>query len=233
MTDVTQTTLLYERLRVAILDLDLAPGMRLTERWLEAEFNASRTPVRAALARLEGEGLAQRDGRGWIVSPLDLGELEALAEYRVAIESAVVRLAIERATDVELAALEAHVRSPDLASTPRDSTHVAPEFHVELARLSGNPFLLSAVEGIMTRLARTRWLEVHTLSGSVEAGIEHAEILGALLARDAVNAATLAVEHIQRTSSRVSESLRSNRKGFTARGVSIVGTGDRGILPRP
>lgn len=231
--DASQTTLLYQRLRVAILNLDLAPGQRLTERWLEAEFDASRTPVRAALARLEGEGLAQRDGRGWIVSPIDLGELEALAEFREAIETAVVQLAVKRATDAELTALEAHLRAPVPASTLRDENHIGPDFHVELARSSGNPFLLSAVEGIMTRLARTRWLEVHTLSGSVQTGSEHADILRALLARDAATATVLAVEHIRRTSTRVAESLRSNRKGFTARGVSIMGTGDRATPPVP
>ena len=52
MSTPTQTTQLYERLRGAILTLDLAPGQPLTERGLEQRFAASRTPVRAALTRL-------------------------------------------------------------------------------------------------------------------------------------------------------------------------------------
>ncbi|WP_433862378.1 GntR family transcriptional regulator [Streptomyces sp. L7] len=59
----------YDRLRSAILDLDRVPGSRITERGLEAELGASRTPLRAALMRLEAEGLVRRDGRGWEVSP--------------------------------------------------------------------------------------------------------------------------------------------------------------------
>lgn len=232
MPDASQTSLLYERLRVAILDLDLAPGMRLTERWLETEFNASRTPVRAALARLEGEGLAARNGRGWVVSPIDLGELESLAEFRETIEASVVRLAIERATDAELSALEGQLRSSSTQARALDGDAVGPDFHVELARLSGNPFLLSSVEGIMTRLSRTRWLEVRTLSGDEQAGSEHADILHALLARDADAAVAAAIAHIRSTSNRVAESLQTNRKGFTARGMSIVGSGARATPPR-
>jgi DNA-binding GntR family transcriptional regulator len=220
--DASQTTLLYQSLRVAILDLDLAPGQRLTERGLEAEWGASRTPVRAALARLEGEGLAQRVGRGWIVSPIDLDELEALAEFRETIESAVVRLAVQRATDAELGALEAQLRTPHSAEVPNEA-HIGPDFHVELAKLSGNHFLVSAVEGIMTRLARTRWLVVRVTSGGVVAGNEHEHILRALFARDAAAAAELAVAHIRHTMERVTDSLRTNRRGFTARGMAIVG----------
>jgi len=229
--DASQTTLLYQSLRVAILNLDLAPGQRLTERGLEAEFNASRTPVRAALARLEGEGLAQRVGRGWIVSPIDLDELEALAEFRETIESSVVRLAIQRATDAELGALEAQLHVPNAAEAA-DEARVGPDFHLELAQLSGNHFLVSAVEGIMTRLARTRWLEVRVTSGGQVAGTEHEDILRALVARDADAATELAVAHIRHTMQRVTDSLRTNRRGFAARGMAIVGEQTPAQQPR-
>ncbi|UNA33296.1 GntR family transcriptional regulator [Klebsiella variicola subsp. variicola] len=52
--------------------MDLGPGERLTERWAEASFNASRTPVRAALQKLESEGLVCREGLRWIVAPIDV-----------------------------------------------------------------------------------------------------------------------------------------------------------------
>ncbi|TIU62283.1 MAG: GntR family transcriptional regulator, partial [Mesorhizobium sp.] len=44
------------QLREMILGLEIGPGERLTERWIESRFGASRTPVRAALLRLETEG---------------------------------------------------------------------------------------------------------------------------------------------------------------------------------
>jgi DNA-binding GntR family transcriptional regulator len=222
--DASQTSLIYQRLRVAILDLDLAPGLRLTERWLETEFSASRTPVRAALFKLEGEGLVQRSGRGWIVSPIDLGELAALAEFRETIEVAAIRLACIRATDADVGAASELLRTFKPGVVPEEGSLVGPDFHVELARLSGNQFFISAIDGVMTRLARTRWLEIRTPAASEQANREHEGILEALATRDAELAADRLVAHIRNTRSRLDASLRSNRKGFTARGVAIVGS---------
>lgn len=95
----------YERLRSGILDLERVPGSRITERGLEAELGASRTPLRAALMRLEAEGLVRRDGRAWEVSPIDLGEIARLSELRDAVESAGVRISVARASDAALGAL--------------------------------------------------------------------------------------------------------------------------------
>ncbi len=102
----------YDRLRAAILSLEFVPGERLSERGLESVLGASRTPIRAALMRLENEGLTQRAGRGWQVSPIDLAEVRAVMEYREALEVAAVTLAVERATDEELAALRALADDP-------------------------------------------------------------------------------------------------------------------------
>ena len=95
---MSQMLQIHGQLREMILALDLGPGERLTERWLESRFAGSRTPIRAALARLEGEELVRRDGRNWIVAPIDLGELELLSEFREPLETTAVRLACARAS---------------------------------------------------------------------------------------------------------------------------------------
>src|SRR5262249_40364144 len=133
---------IHQKLRELILSLDLGPGERLSERWLEAKFGGSRTPVRAALIRLEAEGLVQREGRNWTVSPIDLREIEALYEFREPVEAAAIRLVCRRADAGDLDALEALLDSCD-AGAPREEWHrIGTEFHVGLARLSGNPFIL-------------------------------------------------------------------------------------------
>src|SRR5580692_9906079 len=103
---MSQMLQIHDQLRELILSLDLTPGERLTERWLESRFDGSRTPIRAALLRLEGEELVQRDGRNWIVAPIDLAELAALAEFREPLETTAVRLACARATEADIAGIE-------------------------------------------------------------------------------------------------------------------------------
>jgi DNA-binding GntR family transcriptional regulator len=220
---MTQMLQIHDQLREMILSLDLGPGERLTERWLESRFQGSRTPVRAALLRLEAEDLVRRDGRNWIVAPIDLGELAALAEFRAPLEATVARLACERASDADLDTVAALLEScrPDV---PRSAWHqVGTDFHVELARLSGNEFLVKAIRGVMTRLARARWLEVLTEASRAQAWSEHERILELIRLRQADAAADAAATHVQATRDRLLTSLDENRRPLRARGFAVVG----------
>lgn len=222
---MSQMHQIHDQLRDMILMLDLSPGEKLTERWLEARFEGSRTPIRAALVRLEGEELIQRDGRNWIVAPIDLGALAALAEFREPLEVTAVRLACQRANGAELEAIEAMLASCQ-AETPREIWHqIGTDFHLAIARLSGNPFLVKAIGGVMTKLARARWLEVWTEASRAQAWAEHRQILGLIRARDPEAAMRVAAEHIGNTRDRLLRSLNEDRRGLRVRGFAVVGGG--------
>ncbi|HEY5015472.1 MAG TPA: GntR family transcriptional regulator [Streptosporangiaceae bacterium] len=212
----------YGRLRTAILLLELVPGERVSERSLQALLGASRTPIRAALMRLENEGLTQREGRGWKVTPIDLAEVRAIMEYREAVEVAAVRLAVERADDEELAALralsEAHRGCDDEEIGLRDFS----DFHLALARLSRNQFLADGMAGALTRLSRTRWLGVRTQQSRSDARDEHLEIVAAIRARDTDAAVALTVAHNRGTGDRLLAYLTEERRRLRGRGFSII-----------
>ncbi|CAM5291906.1 GntR family transcriptional regulator [Leifsonia shinshuensis] len=213
----------YERLRSAILDLERVPGSRITERGLEAEFGASRTPLRAALMRLETEGLVRRDGRAWEVSPIDLGEIARLSELRDAVESAAVRLSAARASDDALRALRDDLGAYDPDRRNEDAVGAGADFHVRLAALSGNHFFADTVSSAMTRLARTRWLEVRTADARRTAWEEHRTIVDQLAARDADAAADSIHRHIVGTHERLLAALDADARLLRARGLAIVG----------
>src|SRR5690625_1866760 len=106
----------YERLREQILSLELLPGERISERALEGRLSSSRTPIREALLRLEGEGLVVRDGRSQRVSPIEVAELLEVFEYREAIEAAAVGLACRRARPEQLRSEERRVGKDSVAA---------------------------------------------------------------------------------------------------------------------
>lgn len=219
---MSQMLQIHAQLREMILSLDLAPGERLSERWLEARFEGSRTPIRAALARLEGEGLVTREGRGLVVAPIDLAELDALAEFREAIETAAVRLAAARASEADFERIEAMLNSCP-PGAPREAWHrVGAEFHIAIARLSGNPFFVRAIDDAMTRLERARWLEVWTEPKREHAWAEHRRILGRLRRGEGEEAASEMAAHIAETRERLMRSLSDNRRGLRARGFAVV-----------
>jgi DNA-binding GntR family transcriptional regulator len=202
----TNSSTAYDRLREAILALELGPGSTLTERALETRLETSRTTVRAALARLENEGLVNRDGRGYQVAPLDLLEIKRACDWREVIETAAARATIARATDTELEQLAQQLgtlaASEPLEMHMRDAT----DFHINLARLTANPFMTRALEDVLTRLARARWFEAAS-TGLERANREHRQILKAIQARDA-NAAEQEIKaHLARSRDRLLNAL--------------------------
>lgn len=219
---MSQMQSVEKQLREMILGLEIGPGEKLTERWIESRFGASRTPVRAALLRLETEGLVGRDGRGWTVSPINLAELEQIAVYREAVEIAALRLTCALADRSGVDVIEAMLESCD-SNTPREEWHrVGMDFHIELARLSGNEFLFRAVRDAMTRLSRARWLEVRDEAALARAWAEHRAILAATRLGDADEAARRLSAHIVGSRDRLVTSLANDRRGLRARGFAVV-----------
>ncbi|MEF2553980.1 GntR family transcriptional regulator [Aurantimonas sp. A2-1-M11] len=198
---------LYEQIRNDIMSLTFPPGERFSERVLETRYSGSRTPIRAALARLEVDGLVQRDDRGWAVMPLSFQEIELASEFRGAVEREAVALACKRASPSEIDAIEEMVVSIDIDMSFDEWHRAGRDFHVELARLSGNGFFVRAIEDVMTRLGRARWLEIRTEIGRERTVTEHCRILD-LVRRGDVEAAASAVSlHAESAQARHLEAL--------------------------
>jgi len=107
---------IYEELRMRICLLDLAPGSRLNERDLAAEFGISRTPMRAVLQRLEYDRLIDsQHGRGTFVTGIDLNGMRDIYRVRMHLMDAVA--------DSEPAPLSQNVEQ-DLETLAADCDHV-------------------------------------------------------------------------------------------------------------
>lgn len=132
----------YEEIKGRILDGRFAPGSFLAERWLADTLDMSKTPVRAAIGRLETEGfVAVSPQQGIVVRELSFEEIIDHFDIRVALESFVVRRLAGRLTaeqESELRALIAEQRKAALeqnvpAYVTRDGA-----FHMSLCRFAGN-----------------------------------------------------------------------------------------------
>jgi len=93
----TQSAWLTEHLRQTLLDGRYAPGSRLNEVHLSQQLEVSRTPVRAALHVLAGEGLVRyHANKGFVVRAFPLSEVVVAYEMRALAEGLAARLAAER-----------------------------------------------------------------------------------------------------------------------------------------
>jgi DNA-binding GntR family transcriptional regulator len=210
------------RMRADIFLLKLAPGEAIAERSLERSYGASRTPIREALGQLIREGLIVRTSRGYAVAPFDMDELEESFEYRELLEDAAVRLACRRAEPQALDALQETVDRGLTEFTPQSWFEIGLDVHVRLAELSGNRFLREAVQDVISRTMRIRWLVANTPEGRSAAHREHSEILRLVRARDAEAAATALRQHGRDVRRQAYAALEESRRYLGAR--SFVGT---------
>jgi DNA-binding GntR family transcriptional regulator len=82
----------FERLREAIIRLDLSPGTTLSRATLATQFGVSSTPIRDALMRLEEEGLVDVfPQHATVVSPIDLTLAHQAHFLRRSLELEIVR----------------------------------------------------------------------------------------------------------------------------------------------
>lgn len=96
------------------------------------------------------------------------------------------------------------------------------DFHGGLAALSGNPFMVDAVRGAITRRERTRWLEVRSPEAPRQVWQEHTDILAAIRAGNAGVAEELIAGYVMGTNSRVLATLSRDRLRLRGHGVAIV-----------
>jgi DNA-binding GntR family transcriptional regulator len=112
----TRADIVFEAIDQAILNGDIAPGSRLTEEQLAAQFGISRGPLREAINRLEGRGLIERVPHAGVrvvaLSDADLDEIYAMREV---LEGLACRLAAMHMTEGEIEALQTIVRKQHLA----------------------------------------------------------------------------------------------------------------------
>ena len=187
---------LSESIRDGLVELivsgALAPGERLIETRIAADFGTSQAPVREALRELEGLGLVEsRPRRGRLVVPFVEQTLREAYVVRAALEETATRLAMlngrvpvaEMRADVEdmyRRAADDDVRGMGLASA---------RFHRRVV-LAGHNLLLERAWEALQIEARTAIALMATKPRLEAVAAEHAELLRAIESGD-VEAACL------------------------------------------
>ena len=203
----SQAERVYTELRERLLRGDLPVGRRLVEQQLAEEFQTSRTPVREALRRLEGDGHIVRDpGGGVCPSPPSVKSMRELYEVRVAIEELVARRAASAGDRGRIEAIDQDWRAllaawQDERALPRgpDFVHADERFHRQLAAASGNDVAETLLGDLNDRI---RFLRIYDFMTDDRIGAtitEHLEILACVLARDPDAAAAFMRAHVQRS----------------------------------
>lgn len=214
---------IVDQIKVLIRDGRLQPGDRLpSERELCQRFGVSRVTVREALRVLEASGLvairvgahggaflttpsAERLGKG-LADLISLAPLTAtnVTEARIIVELGILALAVERATEEDVADLFSMVEESErLVAEGKYTVEMSAAFHIRVGACTHNPaieMLLQSFHGPM----RMSIEQSHVAAPMSKQGTqEHRALADAIQNRDVESARKVMTTHLARTAKRV------------------------------
>jgi DNA-binding GntR family transcriptional regulator len=205
----------YRVLRQMLIEGELEPGERLTERGLAARLGVSPTPVREAIRRLEHERLLERnDGRTLTVARPSLRRLAELREIEAALRGVAAKLATVAASDRELdeirstfeASVQLSSKSRPKVTDVAEILRLTGRMHALIDDASHNPLLVQMIATAKAFDWRTRLRAAEQLGASYpvhEPQEQHQAIVEALLARDGERAEALMAAHVREAGQRL------------------------------
>ncbi len=235
----SQTARALLRLRELIVGGALPPGERIAEMAMVERLSVSRTPIRAALARLQEEGLLETlPTGGYVVRQFSAADIHDAIELRGTMEGMAARLAAERGVPVALLAQSRDCidRIDELLAAPqltpaRFAAYVEhnARFHGLLADMPGSPLVRRQIERVaalpfaspngfvmadsLGPLARDRLLLAHD---------QHRALVDAIERREGARAEALAREHARNAQRNLADALNNRRALQRLPGAGLI-----------
>jgi DNA-binding GntR family transcriptional regulator len=182
---VTTADLVYEKLRLAIMDGLLLPSERLLEMELSNRFNAPRSAIRSAIFRLERDGLVEHErNRGAKVRVVGEAEAIEILETRALLEGLAARRAAERVTDVaatELQALKAGMREQVDSGDLAEASDVNMRIHAKIVELAAHETISRLLASLNTNLVRYQYRTILVPERPEASFAEHSAIIDAVI----------------------------------------------------
>ena len=195
---MTKTDAAFQTLRAAIEEGRLKPGERLTMAKLPEELGMSPTPIREAMRLLQAEGLLEHQPhRGVVVRTYRVEQVDEIFRLRVLLEPLATELAVQRASDEQVAEMAALHEALALAvgegGIQTSVAELNARWHRSIYDASGSSYLNEFIARLWTALpVRAIWLT----SRAPRSISEHADIMAAIESRDGAAAAELMRAHV-------------------------------------
>jgi DNA-binding GntR family transcriptional regulator len=187
-------------LREAIIGGQLLPNERLIEIELASRFKTNRVQIRAALSKLEGEGLVvsepNRGARVRVVSPEEALEI---TEARAMMETLVAGKAAERATAEDILRLE------DILDRMREAigrgdllgySNLNGQLHTEFRRIARHATATRILGLLNSQIVRFQFRAILIPGRAANSLAEHEAIVDAIRSHDPKRARTAMTRHL-------------------------------------
>ena len=192
----------YKLIKEAILYHKFEPDAIYSQEAICQELGISRTPVREALLELQKEGyLLFCRGKGIQIVSLDQDAIHDIMEMRIYLEMAAAELAARRATEGDLANIDAcldehhrHLKSQDIDLCYR----LDHQFHRAVARAAHNELLYQTLDDVLDHYLSFEVLSIYKSYGDASAiWTEHNALYEAICAHDPERSHAASEKHLQ------------------------------------
>lgn len=198
----TQTT---RWLRTQILEGAVAGGQRVNEVTLAQQLGLSRGPIREAVKQLASEGLLElQPKRGAFVRSFSARELVDLYAVRTTLEVLAARLAAEKRTTQQLAALRTSITQAQQQLAAGAPYPLDRDLHRLVVEAADNPPLAWMLSLVNQQIQLGRARSAYERDRARAASSEHVPILRAIEAQDGDAAASAMKRHLENSLHRVS-----------------------------
>lgn len=192
---------LSDRVHVAVTGLiksqQLHGGDIIVEMRLAEMLGVSRTPLREALQKLEGEGLLVRKGRSFVIRSVELSEYLQSLKVRELLEGEAAAASAGRVPPQQMAAVRANIDALLRSASYSLESHWQSddEVHALISNHCGNPVMGRMIQNLrtVTRLYETANLADRLVPDSTE----HLAIVTTLESGDARAARQAARAHMR------------------------------------
>jgi DNA-binding GntR family transcriptional regulator len=199
----TETDEGYEQLYRAILRGEFEPHERLIEMDLAKRYHVGRAAIRTALARLEQDGLVEREpNRGARVRALSEAEAIETIEARAVLEGLAARYAARNATDADIADLRAIVGEMEACLAAGDLLGISDgngRLHSRLLQIANNTTVARLIERLHAQHVRSQFRVILVPGRPPRSVAEHRAIVEAVAARDSDAAEAAMRDHLAHT----------------------------------
>jgi DNA-binding GntR family transcriptional regulator len=186
-TDVVAEVSLLDRLRLAIVHGELAPGQRLVEADLTERFGGSRGAVREAIVLLENEGLVTRQrNRGASVRPVSLAEAIEITEVRSVVEGLCAAKAAANSTPADRRRLKAIGTAMQKAVKQNDVvaySNTSQQAHLHIRQMANQETASGVLDRLRYQSVRYQFSVAMLPARPAQGAREHLEIIDAVVSR--------------------------------------------------
>ena len=193
-------TRVYQVLLDGIVNGGFEPGAPLRPDAIARQLEVSTTPVREALHRLEGDGLAIKlPNQGWFVREHTRQQIEELYELRTALECFSVRLACQRVSADELAWLRDHQATGKAALDTGDMDAYRiynRDLHAAILSAAKNSYLTGMMGQLRLQNEMLMAKTIRIAGRPARAFEEHQQLIEFIGTLDAVNAERVMEHHV-------------------------------------